>query len=156
MIQIDDPRVGPMTQVGPLVFMSETPAIIKNPAPIPGQHTAEVLAEPTRQRSGQAIGGDPQQPLEGIVMLELASWLASPLAGALLADLGAQVIKIEPLTGDPWRTRTGGQNQDPRAPTNENLIRVMQGKQSIAVDLKTKDQPRNLARVDLKGRPLDA
>ena len=40
-IEIDDPRVGRMTQVGPLVAMSETPATITRPAPVPGQHTRD-------------------------------------------------------------------------------------------------------------------
>jgi crotonobetainyl-CoA:carnitine CoA-transferase CaiB-like acyl-CoA transferase len=127
-IEIDDPRVGPMIQVGPFVAMSETPAVIRTPAPFPGQHTAEVLAAAPVLRTPVSSGREvPKRPLEGILMLELASWLASPFAGALLADLGARVIKVEPLTGDPYR----------HMPTNENMIRAMQGKESLAVDLKT-------------------
>ena len=72
-------------------------------------------------------GGDPQRPLEGIVVLELAMHLAAPFSGALFGDLGARVIKVEPLAGDPLRTMA----------TNENGIRATQGKESLAVDLKT-------------------
>jgi len=39
-------------------------------------------------------------PLSGIRVLEVANWLAAPAAGALLADLGADVIKVEPPGGD--------------------------------------------------------
>ena len=42
-------------------------------------------------------------PLAGIRVIEAATWLAAPSAAALLADLGADVIKIEPPGGDPWR-----------------------------------------------------
>ena len=42
-------------------------------------------------------------PLEDITVLEIDNWMAAPSAGALLADLGATVIKIEPLSGDPMR-----------------------------------------------------
>src|SRR4051812_37011875 len=42
-------------------------------------------------------------PLEGIVVLEVASFIAGPYAGMLLADLGAQVIKVEGPDGDPFR-----------------------------------------------------
>jgi crotonobetainyl-CoA:carnitine CoA-transferase CaiB-like acyl-CoA transferase len=144
VIEIDDPRVGPMIQVGPFVAMSETPAVIRTPAPFPGQHTAEVLAATPTSRTVQSSGrGVPKRPLEGILMLELASWLASPFAGALLADLGARVIKVEPVTGDPYRAMT----------TNENFIRAMQGKESLAVDLKTSEGRRILhdlvARADV-------
>jgi len=42
-------------------------------------------------------------PLSGIRVLEVANWLAAPAAGALMADLGADVIKIEPPEGDVFR-----------------------------------------------------
>lgn len=42
-------------------------------------------------------------PLDDITVIEIDNWMASPSAGAILADLGATVIKIEPLTGDPMR-----------------------------------------------------
>ena len=43
-------------------------------------------------------------PLEGIRVVEVANWLAAPSAAALMADLGADVVKIENPVGDPWRT----------------------------------------------------
>src|SRR5690606_8090876 len=110
--------------------MSETPARITRPAPTPGQHTAEVLAQlPLSPPKIAAKGGDPQRPLEGITVLECASWLAAPFGGALLADLGATVIKVEPLHGDPYR----------RMPTNENMIRAFQGKENIGLNLKSEE-----------------
>ena len=42
-------------------------------------------------------------PLAGIRVLEVANWLAAPAAGALLADLGADVVKVEPPEGDVFR-----------------------------------------------------
>ncbi|MDH3296615.1 MAG: CoA transferase, partial [Acidimicrobiia bacterium] len=43
------------------------------------------------------------KPLDDVKVVELASFVAAPSAGAVLADLGAEVIKIEPPTGDPYR-----------------------------------------------------
>ncbi len=42
-------------------------------------------------------------PLDGIRVLEYAQYVAGPFAGMLLADLGADVVKVEPPAGDAWR-----------------------------------------------------
>jgi crotonobetainyl-CoA:carnitine CoA-transferase CaiB-like acyl-CoA transferase len=58
--------------------------------------TADLLGLPGAERGGA---------LEGVVVLELAQTLAGEVAGGLLADLGATVIKIEPRGGSPLRRR---------------------------------------------------
>lgn len=45
-----------------------------------------------------------QRPLEGIKVVEVSMWAFVPSAGAILADWGAEVTKIEPSTGDPMRS----------------------------------------------------
>jgi len=42
-------------------------------------------------------------PLDGVRVLELAGWMAGPGAAAILRDMGADVVKVEPLRGDPVR-----------------------------------------------------
>jgi crotonobetainyl-CoA:carnitine CoA-transferase CaiB-like acyl-CoA transferase len=42
-------------------------------------------------------------PLEGVRVLEVASWLAAPSCAALMADMGADVVKVEPPEGDAYR-----------------------------------------------------
>jgi crotonobetainyl-CoA:carnitine CoA-transferase CaiB-like acyl-CoA transferase len=127
IVVIDDPRVGEIHMVGPLARMSDTPAATNRPAPFPGEHTAEVLSHIELRKDRTPSGGNPRKPLEGVVTLELASWLAAPFSGALLADLGARVIKLEQLSGDPFRAMM----------SNEHSIRCTQGKESLAIDLKT-------------------
>ena len=81
-------------------------------------------------------------PLEDVVVLEIDNWMAAPSAGAILADMGATVIKIEPLTGDPMR----GMGRPVKNPTLADDLRSYdfqfdvdnRGKKSIAIAL---DQP---------------
>ena len=80
-------------------------------------------------------------PLDGVAVLELTSWMAAPSAGAVLADLGADVIKIEPPRGDPMRTIS----RQPKLPEDSPLRGIdpsyqvdNRGKRSIAVAV---DQP---------------
>ncbi|MBT3358937.1 MAG: CoA transferase [Rhodospirillales bacterium] len=75
------------------------------------------------------------RPLEGLVVLEFAQFLAGPWCGLRLADLGAQVIKIErPGTGDIGRTLYLNQPSS----TGVNLLfqAINRNKQSFAANLK--------------------
>jgi crotonobetainyl-CoA:carnitine CoA-transferase CaiB-like acyl-CoA transferase len=73
-------------------------------------------------------------PLAGIRVLEVASWLAAPCAAALLADMGAEVVKVEPPEGDAWRhirpDIAGFAGKENPAFHLDN-----RGKRSIAIDL---------------------
>lgn len=76
-----------------------------------------------------------QGPLSGLVVVDLTRALAGPYCTMLLADLGASVIKVEPLTGDRLR------RQGPFAPDDElrdfggYVQSVNRNKEGIAVDL---------------------
>ena len=76
-------------------------------------------------------------PLEGIRVVELGVWVAGPAAGGILADWGADVVKVEPIGGDPGRLfqfMLGGD-----MPTNPVFEMDNRGKRSIAMDLTTDD-----------------
>jgi formyl-CoA transferase/succinyl-CoA--D-citramalate CoA-transferase len=75
---------------------------------------------------------DADTPLSGIRVLELGSFIAGPFAGQLLADFGAEVLKIEaPKSGDPMRK--WGVCVDGRSLWWPSIAR---GKKSVAVDLR--------------------
>jgi crotonobetainyl-CoA:carnitine CoA-transferase CaiB-like acyl-CoA transferase len=76
-------------------------------------------------------------PMEGVKIVELGVWVAGPAAGGILADWGADVIKIEPPTGDPARMfgRMLG-IEDGMSPPFEMDNR---GKRSVVLDLTTDD-----------------
>lgn len=73
-------------------------------------------------------------PLEGVKVVELGVWVAGPAAGGILADWGADVIKIEPPTGDPARMFGRMLGIDDVSPPFEMDNR---GKRSIVLDVTT-------------------
>ena len=76
-----------------------------------------------------------EQAFEGVRVVELAQWVFVPVAGALLADWGADVIHIEPTGGDPYRgLATQGIGTD-RGGVNLSLALANRGKRSIALDI---------------------
>jgi len=76
------------------------------------------------------------KPLEGIRVLEVAAWTFVPAAGAILSDLGAEVIKVEPPTGDPQRALKNMLNLAAEGPNPFNEV-PNRGKRSITIDLTT-------------------
>ena len=71
-------------------------------------------------------------PLSGFKVLDLSRVLAGPAATVLLADQGADVIKVEPLRGDVVRAMGGGG-------VTPGFVTANRGKRSIALDLKSEE-----------------
>lgn len=76
------------------------------------------------------------QMFAGVRVVELAQFVFVPAATAVLADLGAEVIHVEAVTGDPYRTM---QINDGRQTKSANLSMEQnnRGKKSVAIDAKT-------------------
>jgi crotonobetainyl-CoA:carnitine CoA-transferase CaiB-like acyl-CoA transferase len=73
---------------------------------------------------------------EGVRVVELAQWVFVPVAGALLADWGADVVRIERPEGDPYRgLMTQGIGTDSGG-VNLSIALANRGKRSIALDLR--------------------
>jgi crotonobetainyl-CoA:carnitine CoA-transferase CaiB-like acyl-CoA transferase len=85
-------------------------------------------------------------PLAGIRAVELGVWVAGPSAGAVLADWGASVVKIEPPAGDPFRglyvVASGVE-----LPANPPFELDNRGKRSVVLDLGTPEAREVAARL---------
>lgn len=87
------------------------------------------------------------KPLLGVKVLEFCQIAAGPFAGMLLADFGADVVKIEPPEGDAMR-----QWPPVKAGMSENFASLNRGKRSLALNLK---DPNDLARAQALMREAD-
>ena len=107
--KVDHPQAGRHRYPGPPVRLHGSPLKITRPAPLLGQHTAEILEENppipqpkspsplTGEGRGEGDNNAPKPPtaLHGVRIVDLGSAWAGPMAGQLLADMGAEVIKVE-------------------------------------------------------------
>lgn len=81
---------------------------------------------------------EPGRPLTGVRVVELAQWVAGPAVGGLMADWGADVIKVEAPTGDPQRAMFAAVGIDKDLP-NPPFAQDNRGKRSIVLDLGGED-----------------
>ncbi|RTL71126.1 MAG: CoA transferase [Hyphomicrobiales bacterium] len=76
-------------------------------------------------------------PLDGIKVLDVASFIAAPIAATVLADYGADVVKVEPPgDGDPNRHIMHLSASYPKSTVNYPWLLDSRGKRSLAIDLK--------------------
>ena len=76
-----------------------------------------------------------EAPLKGIRVLEVANWLAIPSCAAMMADMGADVIKVEALQGDTFRTEIRDADFGKAFPISYAFELDNRGKRSIALNL---------------------
>ena len=82
-------------------------------------------------------------PLAGLRVLDYGQYVAGPFATMLLADLGADVVKVEPPRGDEWRRYDPFEEGESRY-----FYALNRGKRSVVLDLKSEDGPRAQPRAD--------
>ena len=128
IVELMDATHGPVRMIGAIAKLSATPARIEQPGPLVGEHDGAVFElprevpglRPTRRRV-------PGRPLDGYTVVEFATVIAAPLGTSMLADLGARVIRVEPIEGDPFRRLL---------PLGVMGVKTTAGKESICLDLK--------------------
>jgi crotonobetainyl-CoA:carnitine CoA-transferase CaiB-like acyl-CoA transferase len=133
VVEIDHPEHGPLRQAGILYGLSTTPGRVQGPPPFSGAHTAEIRAEADALLAGPrplavvafpVPSPQPAGPLDGITVLDLGFAVAGPFGTQVLADLGANVIKI-----NTWR--------DPWWHASHIAYGANRNKRSVGIDLKT-------------------
>ncbi len=142
--KITHPKIGEYTLPGTPALFTETPATIRRPAPLLGEHSEEILREFSIPRANKEIypnvgTSDSPLPLSGVRVTDLTRIWVGPYGTRQLADFGAEVIKIESSLFDAASRMTG------LSPMHPELNR---NKMSITVDLHHKEGQnivRNLA-----------
>ena len=118
---VDDPALGSTEMMGLPIKLTLTPGRIRAPRPTqsisakdaqPRSSGEGLDPQPTRhsRESGNPWAGDgdrPHLPLSGVRIMEMTNVIAGPVAGRLLADLGAEMVKFESLDGDISRPAGG-------------------------------------------------
>jgi crotonobetainyl-CoA:carnitine CoA-transferase CaiB-like acyl-CoA transferase len=131
VVEVEDPGLGKVRQLGPLVKMSRTAARVDSPAPVLNRDEDELralsrLAPATTDLAPPVMGGA-TAPLQGVTVVELGTFYAGPYGATVLAELGARVVKLELIEGDPMRWITGF--------PEVGGLKVLAGKESVAVDV---------------------
>ena len=101
----------------------------------PGERRRD-RARPAGSPPGDAAPRPPA-PLRGVRVVELAHWMAGPAAGGVLADWGADVVKVEPHGGEPMRHIWGSMGANPDAP-NGAFTSANRGKRSVELDVRSR------------------
>ena len=123
--EINDPERGRVIMPGISINLTGSPGSVRTPAPMLGQHTDGLARWEKTQAAPKGTAPETEGPLAGLHVLDLGSVIAGTYAGSLMAELGADVIKVEAPTGDILRMFP---------PT---FFGYNKGKRSIAIDLRS-------------------
>ncbi len=122
--QVRDPVLGETVQLGVPVTLEATPGEIVGPAPAkPDAHRHESFHHAPHPVTATNESSLAKGPLDGVTVLDFASYIAGSYGPMILAQLGANVIKIENLDGDAFRSFGFG------------FLGWNQGKRGLAIDL---------------------
>lgn len=118
-LELDDPERGHVVMPANPVTLNGTPGFVRGPAPRLGAD--ELPAWPPVEAGSPAPGEAGEGPLHGLRVVGLGTFIAGAYPAMLLAELGADVVKIEPPGGDPFRV---------------NGFTFNRGARSVALDLR--------------------
>jgi crotonobetainyl-CoA:carnitine CoA-transferase CaiB-like acyl-CoA transferase len=144
----DHPGLGHVVMPGVCVTLSDTPGRVRH---LPSAEHVAAASSLWPGAVGTGGGSTPADlppadlppadlppadlPLAGMRVLDMSTFMAAPFAGTLLADFGADVVKIEPTGGDPYRVYSA------------SYTAVNQRKRAAALDLRKPDERDALLRL---------
>lgn len=99
-LSFDDARLGRVGMPAPPARLSATPAQVRGLS----RSVAAPPAWPAKSAGPSRPSANGRGPLAGVKVLNLGTVIAGAYAGAILANFGAEVLKIEPREGDPFRS----------------------------------------------------
>ncbi|MFO1427773.1 MAG: CoA transferase [Steroidobacteraceae bacterium] len=126
-LELQHPTHGRILQPAPPLRFGDAPLPRPAPAPARGQHSAELraLAAARPQANASPAPRPLRQALEGIRVIDFASFFASPYGAKILGDLGADVIQVEAPGGDQMR------------PLPNPFEAAQRGKRNVVLNLKS-------------------
>jgi crotonobetainyl-CoA:carnitine CoA-transferase CaiB-like acyl-CoA transferase len=132
-VEAEHPTLGPVVLPGVPVALSDTPGA---PGRLPAEDLvpASTLWRSVTRAQAQPGTGD-ALPLAGLRVIDLSTFLAGPFTGSVLADHGADVVKVESPAGDPYRTYSAA------------YAAVNQAKSGITLDLRQPEGRAELLRL---------
>ncbi len=126
--EVPDRAHGTVRQIGPVVLFEKSMPGATSEAPLPGEHNHRIDEISRSEGWAPASGASPvSSPLEGVRIVDLSTYYAVGFGNRLLADLGAEVVKVEAPAGDPMR------------PLGDLFESAQRGKRAITVDLRTEE-----------------
>jgi crotonobetainyl-CoA:carnitine CoA-transferase CaiB-like acyl-CoA transferase len=125
-LTFDDPALGPVEMPGVPIKLAETPGFVRGLMRDASVDELKAFAAPRAAPSAaQAVSNDePRPPLAGVKVLDLGTVIAGAYASCILANFGADVIKIESAEGDPFR------------PFGPGFTNYNRGKRGLGLNLK--------------------
>jgi crotonobetainyl-CoA:carnitine CoA-transferase CaiB-like acyl-CoA transferase len=122
---LEDPILGEVEMPGVPVKLKRTPGSVRHLVREAKKADVEAfITSPQPVPPSTAAPPEKTGPLTGVKVLDLGTVIAGAYASAILANLGADVIKVESADGDPWRDRGVG------------FTAYNRGKRGLVVDLK--------------------
>jgi crotonobetainyl-CoA:carnitine CoA-transferase CaiB-like acyl-CoA transferase len=129
VITVADPVHGPIEEIGPIACFDRTAAVIQRSAPALDAHDPLPALGPGPGAAASSPASLPRHALQGITIVEFGYFYAMPYGVTMAGALGARVIKVENLDGDPMRWSFG--------PPEWGSLKTMEGKESICLDVRT-------------------
>ncbi len=136
LVEVDAEHTGPFYVGGLPWNLSVTPAEIDKKIPLPGGSTEEVISkgfESNQKPIAEQKSDQPEYPLQGIKVLDVTQGYAGPYLTFMLAEAGAEVVKIEPTGGD-WSKELSPQTKKGVSALYQSFNR---NKEIIELDLST-------------------